>query len=397
MLEFVVKLSENVQSDWEKQGFRENAFPAVASKSLEGLANFETSDLVRLILHDLELPAQRRLDVGFGEPNITLFSSNLFEIEAIFWTRNTPAIHEHSFCGAFCMLAGVSMHSSYSYQQLDCIEGIGIGSVDLKAQQKFEPRRIQKIERGSSFIHSNFHLIDPGITLVIRTIHRGAAERTFLPPHLAIDGISRDEAFQKKLQLLDMLNSVGSQSYMVHTEELIECCSLKQIVRLMLRVAWHDISREAYEAILRKAFSRVRAQNKQKLAVSMEAARRRAQLLRLRSNIRSYSVRTTMACLMECSGLTDFKQLMMLATSRQLRDAELLESLLELLPLRPEQHDLAFASVSAILDGADFDEFVLNSQINELIKDNHATLERLEAFFNGLRDLPWLQHLACNP
>ncbi|MGI8469286.1 MAG: hypothetical protein ACR2N3_12620 [Pyrinomonadaceae bacterium] len=73
-------------------------------------------DAIAWTLGETNLPEQRDLAGRFDDPPITLYNSPRFHIDIYFWLDGTTSIHQHGFCGAFQVLLGSSLHSSYDFE-----------------------------------------------------------------------------------------------------------------------------------------------------------------------------------------------------------------------------------------------------------------------------------------
>src|SRR5436190_12974294 len=107
-----------IQAGWRQRQFDERAFPEVAMAALEKFPPCELgtySDVVRAWVFDAELPINVS-SKEFAQPGITVFSAERFYIEVLCWMDGTTAIHQHSFSGAFHVMAGSSIHSTYRFE-----------------------------------------------------------------------------------------------------------------------------------------------------------------------------------------------------------------------------------------------------------------------------------------
>ena len=111
------QLGNIVEAQWEKAGRTESSFAEIATTALADsrvLTTIEPRDIVTWLMKGHDVPGQNASD--FGQPPINVYVSNGFYIQVLFWLDSTTAIHEHSFSGAFGVLSGSSVQSTYSFE-----------------------------------------------------------------------------------------------------------------------------------------------------------------------------------------------------------------------------------------------------------------------------------------
>jgi hypothetical protein len=97
-------------------------FPSLAAEALRSARLHEKYSPWRVLewtLEQTELPKQRDLPGRFGDPPITNYSGPRFHIDVYFWFHGTTTTHQHSFCGAFQLMHGSSIHSWYEFDLKD--------------------------------------------------------------------------------------------------------------------------------------------------------------------------------------------------------------------------------------------------------------------------------------
>src|SRR5205085_4227910 len=117
-------LGVEIEDLWLATNYNETDFPAIASAALKRAdlpSKLSAWDVVEWSLKEYELPRQRDLNARFADPPITVFSGLRFQIDVYFWFEGTTATHEHSFCGAFQVLLGSSIHSWYEFETREVI------------------------------------------------------------------------------------------------------------------------------------------------------------------------------------------------------------------------------------------------------------------------------------
>ena len=205
------ELGEELEVQWRKLNYDEEQFPDLAAEALKKhdiVAKVEAWDVLRWALEQTELPPQKDPAANFGDPPITLFVSPRFYIDVYFWRSSTTAVHQHSFCGAFQVLHGSSLHSWYEFEPTQKINAFAeIGDMTLKVSQVLKLGDIQKIMSGRRYIHSLFHLDNPSATIVVRTekspLH--LPQFSYHKPSFAVDPFFEHQTTTKKLQTLSAL------------------------------------------------------------------------------------------------------------------------------------------------------------------------------------------------
>jgi hypothetical protein len=84
-------------------------------------------DTIRWIFTADSIPTQQDVSATFGDPPLTLFSGPRFHIDVYYWLDGTTSVHQHSFCGAFQVLIGSSIHSQYSFQNRPAAQSTFLG------------------------------------------------------------------------------------------------------------------------------------------------------------------------------------------------------------------------------------------------------------------------------
>jgi len=209
------QLGQDIEAEWKSVEYDVNQLPEISAKHLSDfdlLSKTTSSDIVDWALQQTELPEQRDPGAKFGDPPITLFNAPRFHIDVYFWLEGTTSIHQHSFCGAFLVLEGSSIHSHYEFETEEQISDVArVGKMSLLSCELLKPGAIQKILPGQKYIHSLFHLERPSVTIVVRThsIPLDLPQYEYLKPGFAIDPFYEDLTLNKKLQVLRMTIEAG--------------------------------------------------------------------------------------------------------------------------------------------------------------------------------------------
>ena len=210
-MELFQQLGAEIEALWLEKNYNEELFPAIAKDALsraELPSKVSVWDVVEWSLKQYELPRQRDLHGNFADPPITIFSGLRFHIDVYFWFEGTTATHQHSFCGAFQVLHGSSIHSWYEFDTHEEINAFTrIGEMKLKVCEILEIGDVQEIWAGQQYIHALFHLDQPSATIVIRTdrspLH--LPQFSYHKPSFAIDSFFEQDTVTKKLQIMATL------------------------------------------------------------------------------------------------------------------------------------------------------------------------------------------------
>lgn len=204
------ELGAKVEELWRKENYNEDTLPEIAAQALREAdlpAKVTVWEIAAWALQAVELPKQQNTSTSFGDPPITLYNSPRFYIDVYFWLEGTTAIHQHSFCGAFQVLHGSSIHSEYNFvdkQQFNSF--FKFGEMNLRSVNLLQVGDVQTIVGGSKYIHALFHLDYPSATIVIRTNHSQieVPQFSYHKPALAIDPFYAEVTLIRKQQIISM-------------------------------------------------------------------------------------------------------------------------------------------------------------------------------------------------
>lgn len=227
-MELFNKLGCEIEDLWRDENYDEEIFPALAADALKraDLPSKVTAwEVLEWTLGQNELPPQKDPGARFGDPPITLFVAPRFYIDVYFWVDGTTQIHQHSFCGAFQVLLGSSIHSWYEFERREAINKfIEIGDTNLKLCELLEVGQVQEIWAGRQYIHSLFHLDQPSATIVARTAQSPLSlpQYSYHKPYLAIDPFFEHQTTTKKIQCINTLIRLKHPETDRMIEELLE-------------------------------------------------------------------------------------------------------------------------------------------------------------------------------
>jgi hypothetical protein len=210
-MEIINELGNRVEKIWREKNYNEDLFPAIAAQALREFDvpnKLSVWEIAAHTLEQIELPQQQDLYARFSDVPITIARFPRFHIDVFYWYDGTTAIHQHSFCGAFQVFEGSSLHSNFEFEVDEKLNFFSeIGKIKLKKVQLLNKGDVSEIADGKRFIHSLFHLDQPSVTLIVRTIRTPLSypQFSYRKPSLAIDAYFEDPNIVKKLQVAVML------------------------------------------------------------------------------------------------------------------------------------------------------------------------------------------------
>lgn len=186
----ITRLGKRIEQTWGRLGHDAAALPEVARDALVEADLERELDLVELTTRALDWQHPSSKGSGDGELNVPLFESRDFFIELVAWTRGSAAIEEHAYAGAFQVIAGSSIQSTYGFEQTRRVSTHALtGRLTQKTAEVLEAGDVRPIHPGRDGLrHSLFHLESPTALLVVRTrrLPGFRAPMTHFPPTLAI-------------------------------------------------------------------------------------------------------------------------------------------------------------------------------------------------------------------
>ena len=207
-MELFYDLGERIQKAWNAVDNDEEKFPAIAAEFLRAedlTSKISPWEILEWGLKQTELPRQKDVNANFGEPPVTLYTAPKFFIDIYFWFEGTTSVHQHSFCGAFQVLHGSSIHSWYDFEpEIDVNKFVRLGRMHLKVCELLETGAVQEIWGGRRYVHSLFHLDSPSATICVRTEKSPLElpQYNYHKPSLAIDPFYEEETIKKKQQIV---------------------------------------------------------------------------------------------------------------------------------------------------------------------------------------------------
>jgi hypothetical protein len=204
-------LASDIHSAWNEHARDDAVFPELARSALERFAPATAvapADLLRWIVESDRLPRQFDPQSVFGNLALTLASRGDFHVDALVWTDATTTIHQHTFCGAFHVLQGSSLHSRWSFRETKrWSDRLKRGELALAETEWLKTGSTRPIFSCAQTIHSLFHLENPSVTIVVRTPTTATVtpQLNYEPTGLAYDPFFETERAAKVRQTLSLL------------------------------------------------------------------------------------------------------------------------------------------------------------------------------------------------
>jgi hypothetical protein len=302
-VEYFQKLGSLFLSRWKERDFDIDAMSPVAVAVLDELPpsdNVSVDELVDWFLHAPTLPPQLDATSRFGDPAHTVFAHERFFIDVLFWVDGTTAIHEHSFSGAFHVLAGSSIHASYRFEEeRRYSEALATGKLALESIERLTRGETRPILSGRRMIHALFHLERPSVSVVLRTHHDAGAGYQFAYDRAGFGSASFFEPVRliKQRQTLTLVSKIAPNDFQDRARAAIRNADSFTAVRLMEHVAEllnsYGRAKELFESILPAHEDLVR-----RFIVRCEDRIREANIVRRRALIKAPEHRFFLAVLL---------------------------------------------------------------------------------------------------
>jgi hypothetical protein len=237
---------------WRRADFDELAFPAIAASMLTESppsAHVDPIDVVRWVHEATVLVPQVDLDASFGQPPLTVFHCERFRIDVLFWIDGTTHLHHHAFAGAFHVMAGSSIHSSYRFtpRHRYC-ERLLSGTLDLLGVELLTKGESRPIRAGPDFVHALFHCERPSVSVVVRTHSQPSAQPQYeyTRAGLAFDPFARSESATRKIQTLDLLQAISHSELESIARETVRKADAFLVFQILRHLRGIFASRERY-------------------------------------------------------------------------------------------------------------------------------------------------------
>lgn len=261
-MEYFRELGKRVERRWRAAAFDDGALADIAADELTKAPahrHVSNDDILEWCNQPgFDLPSQPDLDARFGDPPVTVFRSRGFHIDVNFWMNSTTAIHGHSFDGAFQVLSGSSVHTTYDFEEQTRLNAY-VSSGRLTAR---EPRVLQvgdtsPIVAGPAFIHALFHLEAPSSTVVVRSAANPSVglQQRYLPPGLALACEHVEPTAKRNEQVAGLLIASSNPRLEAWLTRYFEAAGPFEAYGMLLsiRSAWQarrDLSRERVDQLV---------------------------------------------------------------------------------------------------------------------------------------------------
>jgi hypothetical protein len=214
----VDQLGRAVDASWAATNYDPGRFPELAVEHLAAAKlhrELRPNDILAWALRG-ELPDQFDKISVFGQPPITMFRSRRFVIDALFWLDGTTNIHDHSFGGAFQVLAGSSIETLFGFEASRAVDGhMFFGKLRLLESGLRRTGDVRPITQGSSYIHGLFHLERPSVTILIRALQPPITpvQLQYEPCGVAWNPFFRDLTLDRMLEVVELLDKSNDQAF----------------------------------------------------------------------------------------------------------------------------------------------------------------------------------------
>lgn len=301
-MEAFQKLGRDIGERWKRLNYDEKVFPALAVELLASARlheRFDPADVVRWVCSTDTPPAQ--LEPGtFGEPPLIVYQGRRFYIEVIFWLDGTTAVHQHGFSGAFGVLAGESVETSYALNPVRRINSrMLVCDVIPQGVRLLKAGAVEDIVAGEAGAHSLFHLARPSVSIVVRTVREIEAQPQYqyLRPHLAVDPFAFDAVIDRRTRALHALLTTADTRFDEVAGAAMANADLELSYHLLETVHAAEGPTDRYRRLAAQAEG-IHGEVIQKFtAVQSERARERT-IVALRSKIRDADHRFFLALLL---------------------------------------------------------------------------------------------------
>lgn len=236
-MEFYQKLGSSVEIRWRQENYDEASFPLIASQALTEMDTRNgpnPSEIICKLHENFEMPLQR--DDKFSDLAVTLYHGPRFHISAYYWLNGTTSIHQHGFSGAFQVLLGSSIHTSYTFNEQRVInEHMSTGQIVFENIELLGLGAIRQIRPGRTFIHSLFHLDRPSVTITVRTNRSRMAvpQYDYLIPYLAVDPFFEDRAMKRQIQSISLLLRMGHREVDSFVGQLVKAVDFQTTFEIL--------------------------------------------------------------------------------------------------------------------------------------------------------------------
>ncbi len=311
LLKQLNELGRAIDEAWRAAGHRDEELASIAESELHRrVVEVSTEELISELMMSDELPLQT-LDRGdsFGEPPFSVYESDDLVVQILFWFDGSVVIHEHAFTGAFQVLAGGSLHTTFSFEEEHIYSPrLKVGRLCQLAVERLTRGDVRPILPQGGTLHRLFHVEHPSISLVVRS--RGLTalrpQLTALAPGLAIDTFHRPPITMRRRMLALRLLDAGAPHGLEGVLKEIERTDVWAATSLVLRLG----SRPGEER--RAAIDRLTSVHGGRLSIAeevMSRARVIGNLAARRAKVRQLDQRYLLALLLNAPDRASYLKL----------------------------------------------------------------------------------------
>ena len=296
------ELGQAVGAQWKRHNYDEKAFPAIATELLTDARLHERVDPVDIIrwITTNEIPPAQGDSGTFGEPPIVVYRGRRFYIEVLYWLDGTTLIHQHGFSGAFGVLAGESIETSYSLRVERRINSrMLLCDIAPERVELLRTGAVHDIVAGEAGAHALFHLARPSVSVVVRTISEIEAQPQYLylKPFVAVDPFAQDPIIDRRVRSLQVLLATEDRRFDDVAAAAINNADLELAFYILQRVHASEGRSDRYARLAAHAASHHGDVIERFTAVHAEQARERS-IIAMRATIHDPDHRFFLALLL---------------------------------------------------------------------------------------------------
>jgi len=231
-------LGNKIAKEWMQKNSQEEAFAEIATAQLAEsniLTTVAPEEIVSWLMkpeHVLEQKVSQ-----FGQPPVRVYTGDNFYIEALFWIDGTTSIHEHAFSGAFGVLAGSSVQSTYAFTpEKAASERLIVGHTRFVTSELLDRGSVRPIHSGDKLIHSLFHLDRPSVSIVVRSsskLRDARPQYFYLKPHLALYDFDLPSLWVIQTRMFESLARTDVPSFWKAAQEISGHCDPFMLFRVL--------------------------------------------------------------------------------------------------------------------------------------------------------------------
>lgn len=203
-----------VERRWAVDGHELAKLPSLAAAAL---GDYPRADIDVLAIAERGARSSKLLPQfpnSFGDAEVTIARGEQLIAHLLYWLDNTTAIHQHPFCGAFAVLTGTRLHTTYTFAA-ERADGtaLRIGKLMTRQQEVLRAGDIREIGPGDALIHNLIHLDHPSATLTLQTRSRPELmpHWVYYAPGVALNPLHDDAQLAARLRLFDVCRRIDAR------------------------------------------------------------------------------------------------------------------------------------------------------------------------------------------